>query len=85
MRAEELRKLLDRRPFEPLCLHISSGQQVDVTHPEAAILTRSLVAVSVGGSAGVGDYLIHYNLLHIVKTEPVNGQRPKRARGARKR
>jgi len=80
MRAEELRKILDQRPFEPLRLHITSGQHVDVKHPEMAIVSRSLVAVGVDGSRGVADHLVHYNLLHIVKIEPLPERRPKRPR-----
>ena len=44
MRADELRELLDRRPFEPIRLHISSGQTVDIKHPEMAFVTQSLGA-----------------------------------------
>jgi len=84
MRADELRKILDRRPFEPVRLHISSGQYVDVKHPEMAIVSRSLVAVGVDGSRGVADYLVYYNLLHVVKIEPLNGAKPK-TRSARRR
>jgi hypothetical protein len=79
MRAEELRDILDRRPFEPLRLHISSGQTVDITHPEAAIVTRSLVVVGRGGP-GVHESAVHYNLLHIVKIEPLNGRRRRTTR-----
>lgn len=75
MRAEEFREMLDRRPFEPFRLHISSGQHVDVTHPESAIVSRSLVAVGEGGRGGVADCIVYYNLLHIVKIEPLNGRR----------
>ena len=50
MRADELRALLDRRPFEPIRLHISSGQTVDIKHPEMALVTRSLVVVGVNES-----------------------------------
>ena len=84
MRADELRALLDRRPFEPIRLHISSGQTVDIKHPEMAFVTRSLVVVGVTHSDDrVADYAIHYNLLHIVKIEPLdgadgNGRRTKR-------
>ena len=75
MRADELRKLLDRRPFEPIRLHLSSGQTVDIKHPEMAFVTHSLVVVGVTESddAGVADYAVHYNLLHVVKIEPLNG------------
>ena len=74
MRAVELRELLDRRPFEPIQLHISSGQTVDIRHPEMAFVTRSLVFVGVTDSDDrVADYGIFYNLLHVVKIEPLDG------------
>lgn len=86
MRAEELQKILNRRPFEPVRLHISSGQTVDIRHPEMAFVTRSLVVVGVTESDGeVADYAIHYNLLHVVKIEPLNGnKKPRRRKTKRK-
>lgn len=84
MRAQELRALLDRRPFEPIRLHISSGQTVDIKHPEMALVTRSLVVVGVADADDrVADYAVHYNLLHVVKIEPLNGEKPKRRRKSR--
>ncbi len=86
MRAAELRVLLDRRPFEPIRLHISSGQTVDIKHPEMAVVTRSLVFVGVTDSDDrVAEYGIFYNLLHVVKIEPLNdSKRPKRRKTKRK-
>ena len=85
MRADELRVRLDRRPFEPIRLHISSGQTVDIKHPEMAFVTRSLVVVGVtAADSKVADYAIYYNLLHIVKIEPLNSEKPKRRRSKRK-
>ena len=81
MRTDELRVLLDRRPFEPIRLHITSGQTVDIKHPEMALVTRSLVVVGVTDSdARVADYAIHYNLLHVVKIEPLDGNQPAKRR-----
>jgi hypothetical protein len=81
MRAEEMRALLDRRPFQPIRLHITSGQTVDIRHPEMAFVTRSLVVIGVTESdERVADYAVHYNLLHVVKIEPFDGSRPKRGR-----
>lgn len=74
MQASELKTLLSRRPFEPIRLHLSSGDKVDIRHPEMAIVSRSLVAVGLGDSNGVADCIVHYNLIHIVKIEPINGQ-----------
>ena len=73
MRPDELRKFLDRRPFEPFRLHISSGQFVDVKHPEMATVSRSLVNIGVGGAKGVAEHFVWYNLIHIVKIEPLDG------------
>ena len=75
MRANELKKLLDRRPFQPIRLHVSSGETVEVRHPEMAIVSKSLIAVGVNGSGGVADHIVHYNLVHVVQIEPLNGQR----------
>jgi hypothetical protein len=75
MRAEELRRFLDQRPFEPIRLHITGGRRVEIRHPEMAIVSRSLVAVGVAGAARVADHIEHYNLLHIIKIEPLNGDR----------
>ncbi len=81
MRAEELREFLDRRPFEPIRLHISSGQTVDIKHPEMAFVTRSLVVVGVAeADERVADYSVHYNLLHIMKIEPLNAGRKHKRR-----
>ncbi len=86
MRADVMRKLLDRRPFEPMRLHISSGQTVDIKHPEMAFVTRSLVFLGVTDSdERVADYGVFYNLLHVVKIEPLNDSKtPKRRKTPRK-
>ena len=79
MRADDLQKLLNTRPFEPLRLHISSGQWVDVRHPEMAIVGRSMVFVAVAQSGKpaepghVVESVAHYSLMHIVKIEPLDG------------
>lgn len=87
MRPEELRRVLDNRPFQPVRLHITGGEFVDVRHPEMAIITRSLVTVGIAGHAGVFDHIAHYNLLHVVKIEPLNGanHRPKKTGDRRQR
>lgn len=71
MRADELRSLLDRRPFSPLRIHISSGEYVDVIHPEMALVSRSLVAVALPPTRRVADVIAHYSLIHVVKISPL--------------
>lgn len=85
MRPDDLKAHLDRRPFVPFRLHISSGQHAEVRHPEMAIVGRSLVAIGEGGTDGVADIIVWYNLLHIVKIEPLtNGHRGNGKRGPKK-
>jgi hypothetical protein len=85
MRADELQKMLNQRPFEPLRLHISGGETADIRHPELAIVGRSLVFVARGRNnqadaeakpGQIVNHAAHYNLLHVVKIEPINGRTP---------
>jgi len=80
MHAKDLKAILDRRPFDPVRLHLSSGEHVDITHPEMAIVSRSTVAVGVHDKDGIADGIIQYNLIHIVKIEQRNGRRTARRR-----
>lgn len=75
MRAEELRDLLRKRPFVPLRLYITSGEHVDIAHPDLAIVTKSLVVVGTKAKDHVAGGLAMYNLLHVVKIEHLNGNR----------
>ena len=58
MRPDELRQILERRPVEPIRLHITSGQTVDNNHPERAVVCRSLVPVRVWGPDERGRLVI---------------------------
>lgn len=79
MRADEFRALLDERPFKPFRVLITSGQHVDVFHPEAAIVARSYFAAAVRpnkqGIAQGGVAL--YDLIHVVKITYPRGRRRK--------
>lgn len=77
MRAEELKDILSHKPFDRVRLHMSSGEHVDITHPDAAIVTKSLVYVGIGvDEEGVADRTRWYNLPHIVKLERLDRQTP---------
>ena len=45
MNAENLRKMLSMRPFEPLEVELSSGQVFPIEHPENAIVTKSILVI----------------------------------------
>jgi len=74
MLGEAIKKRLDQRPFEPFRLQISGGEQVEIRHPEMAILTRHSVAVGHGSRGSVAEYVLEYSLIHIVRIEPANGR-----------
>jgi hypothetical protein len=76
MRAEELKEIIDVRPFTPIRLHMSNGEHVDITHPDAAVVARTIVVIGLGVNAkGIADRTTWFNLLHIVKIEQLmNGK-----------
>ena len=67
MRSNELKELLDHRPFRPIRIHITSGEYVDVIHPEMALVGRSAFVVALRPVRGVADAFAWYSLIHIVK------------------
>jgi len=71
MRAKDLKELLDHRPFEPLRFHISSGDYVDVRHPEMVLLSSSMVFFAIKFVRGLLQKFAWYSLVHIVKVEPL--------------
>ncbi|HYE97713.1 MAG TPA: hypothetical protein VEJ18_02330 [Planctomycetota bacterium] len=75
MRADERSALLARRPFRSVRLHISSGEHVDIRHPEMAIVARSFVAVGLRPRLGVADVVVQDGLIHIVKVTPAPAPR----------
>lgn len=85
MFAEELRKVIDFRPFEPFRLHLSTGEKVDIRHPELAMLTRAWIIVGVGGRGGIAESTERYNLVHVVRIQILNGHQPKQPRAPRKK
>ena len=77
MRAEELRQLLDRRPFVPIRLYFTDGTTYDIRHPEMALLTRSTVEIGLpkDQASKIADRVVYCTLLHIVRVENLDGQR----------
>jgi hypothetical protein len=45
MNAEAIRKFLDKKPFEPFEVQLSSGQEYRVTHPEAVMLLKNTLVI----------------------------------------
>ncbi len=70
MNAEAIREMLNRRPFEPFEVIMSSGERHLVKHPEFLMLLQSKVAV---GDL-LSDRLIVLSIRHITELRPVESQ-----------
>ncbi len=82
MTIQSFQKLLNKRPFEPFRLVMSSGRTYDVRHPEMAMLTRSDLLVGTGNvDEGVPADFDICSLLHVSSIEPLTT----RGNGARRR
>jgi hypothetical protein len=74
MRAEELTQLLRRQPFTPFRIHLTTGQEYDIRHPELVWVRRGCadVALDPDPKTGVIDRSERVSLLHIVRTEDID-------------
>lgn len=76
MRPEDILTLLRRQPFEPFRLYLSDGASFEVRHPELAMVGRSTVLVGIpapDSAEPVFDRFVNCALMHITRTEPING------------
>jgi len=58
VKAETIKEVLSKKPFEPFILRMGSGDEIPVRHPEFALLTpsgRTLYVVLQGPDAPEGD------------------------------
>ena len=74
MTRENIRELLDRDPFVPFRLVMTSGKAYDVVSPNYAMLLRSEVFVVFPD----GERWAHVPLLHIASIETVADGRGRR-------
>jgi hypothetical protein len=72
MKAETIRELLHRQPFEPLEVRLSNGDLHRISHPEFAILLKSTLIIGIPDS----DRVILCSLLHIASIERVSASQP---------
>jgi hypothetical protein len=73
MSPEDLKALLSRRPFLPFRLHITGGVTYDITFPEAALLSRSVLVIGVKRDVK-SEFFDEPNgvaLRHIIQAEPI--------------
>jgi hypothetical protein len=71
---EEIRQKLYATPFIPFRVHTSDGKQLDVMHPEMAMLTRMALLIARLVADPRREIPAHYDSvspLHIVRIEPL--------------
>lgn len=76
MRPEDIRDLLQRRPFQPIRLTLTDGRTYEVRHPELAMVGRSTVTIGVPAPddpTPIYDRLVMVSLLRIMQVEPAAG------------
>jgi hypothetical protein len=71
MRPEELKELLNMRPFVPLRIHRTDGQAYEIYHPDLVLVLRGRVDIGLqpDPASGVLERVEHCSLLHIVRVE----------------
>lgn len=76
MRPEDVRKHLDKRPFEAFRICLTDGHTNDIRHPDLCVVDRSTLYVGVPDPRrpGVAMDVHHCALVHIVRFEPLNGR-----------
>ena len=80
MRPEDILELLRAAPFEAFCIRLSDGAVFEIRHPDMAIVQRSKVTLAVPGPKGPdgpAERTVNCALLHITRTEMLNGAKPK--------
>jgi hypothetical protein len=83
MYAEDVEEWLDKTPFQPFELQLSTGERLPVRHPDAIIVTETICYLGIYRKQGkkVAERVVHVTNNHIVKIEPLrvgsNG-RPRR-------
>ncbi len=73
MTVQLFRDLLNKRPFEPFRVVMSSGQAYEVRHPEMAFLTKTDLLVGIDEQDdGVPAEFQICSLLHVTAVEPLS-------------
>ena len=85
MRPRQIQDHLRKQPFVPFRLFLSDGSFYDVRHPEMAAVSRAEVVVGLDADDGdVADRFAYCDPIHVVKIEPLDGNKRGR-RGAKRK
>jgi hypothetical protein len=87
MTSEDVNQELDREPFVPLRLHLSSGQKIDIEHPNSAFVRQNTLLVVhrlAPGTHAIGNYDV-IALRLIERIEQLGNGKENPGRGGKKR
>jgi hypothetical protein len=67
-------ELIRKRPFGPLRIHLTDGNNYDIGHPDQIIVPTGRVDIGVAPDpkTGVVDRVEHSSLLHVVRVEELS-------------
>jgi len=69
MNPEALRKFIEKRPFEPFEVQLSSGQVYRVSHPEAVMLLKNTLVIGDPET----DAVVWCSIIHITAIRRQHG------------
>jgi hypothetical protein len=87
MTSEDVLQELQRQPYVPLRLHLTSGQKVDISQPNTAWVRQNTLLIVFPlkpGTHAIGNYDV-VALRLIERIEQLNGQNPPGRRKPTKR
>jgi hypothetical protein len=73
MKADELRAIVYRQPFEPFRIHVKDGRSFNIVHPRLSVVGESVVLVGVpapGEDPTLADHTVWLWLTQIDHIEP---------------
>ena len=77
MTIEQLREMLQARPFQPFRIHMADGRHLDVVHPEFLARSPSGRTISVATPHDVFEVI---DLLLVTSLEPISDGTKRRGR-----
>jgi hypothetical protein len=61
MRPEAIRELMQRKPFVPFTVQMTSGESYRISHPEQVLITKGLLLIYYEGE----DRIAYCSFIHI--------------------
>ncbi len=85
MAPNDIAKLLDRYPFQPLRIHMSNGDSYEILKPWHAGMAMTTMYIGQDpDDSGVPKRSIHADIRHVTHIEPLPNGPPSRGNGQSK-